>query len=84
MTSTLTALTEIGNSLGVDTAAPFKHDEVWKSCIAPLGLLIRDSPNRASKMVGWINFNAPVHVLESSNGWARIGDNQWCSETYLG
>jgi uncharacterized protein YgiM (DUF1202 family) len=83
MTSTLEALTEIGAELGVDTSAPFKHEEVWKTVTAT-SLNIRNGPGiLGSVIVGNLHEGARIRVLESRNGWARIGDNQWCSETYL-
>jgi hypothetical protein len=80
---TLTALIAIGKSLGVDTDSPFKHDEVWKTVTAGNGLHIRYQPFESSSIVGVLLFGAYVRVLESLNGWARIGTNQWVSEAYL-
>jgi uncharacterized protein YraI len=84
MTDTLTALQEIGRSLGVDVDAPFKHPApvaVPMTTTAPLN--VRTGPSVTYPAIRQLYVGETVYVLESSNGWARIGDNQWCSEEYL-
>jgi len=51
-------------------------------------LLVRSSPEapvkpRASNVVGSLPKGTSVTVLETKNGWARIGKNRWVSATLL-
>jgi uncharacterized protein YgiM (DUF1202 family) len=90
MTDTLSMLIEIGNRLGVDTAAPFKHDEVWKTVrgVAPQHLNVRDGAGIEHGLVGYLFEGDMVNVVQSINGWSLIVYNSgtitgWCSEAYL-
>jgi hypothetical protein len=83
----LSIITEYGNSLGVDTAAPFKHDEVWKTVTARDGLFVRGAPG--GNRIGYLRFDEYVRVDEiSGTGWAHITSEDgltigWVSEAYL-
>jgi hypothetical protein len=52
------------------------------------GLALREGPTTASPQVGTLNFNDEVEILETSAGWARVGDVRrertgWASMRYL-
>jgi hypothetical protein len=51
-------------------------------------LALREGPTTASPQVGTLKFNDEVEILETSAGWARVGDLRrertgWASMRYL-
>jgi hypothetical protein len=51
-------------------------------------LALRQGPTTAAPQVGTLNFNDEVEILETSSGWARVGDVRrertgWASLRYL-
>ena len=51
-------------------------------------LALREGPTTAAPQVGTLNFNDEVEILETSSGWARVGDVRrertgWASMRYL-
>jgi len=51
-------------------------------------LALREGPTTAAPQIGTLNFNDEVEILETSSGWARVGDVRrertgWASLRYL-
>jgi hypothetical protein len=51
-------------------------------------LALREGPTTAAPQIGTLNFNDEVEILETSSGWARVGDvsrsrTGWASMRYL-
>jgi hypothetical protein len=51
-------------------------------------LALREGPTTAAPQIGTLNFNDEVEILETSSGWARVGDVRrertgWASMRYL-
>ena len=51
-------------------------------------LALRQGPTTAAPQVGTLNFNDEVEILETTSGWARVGDARrdrtgWASMRYL-
>jgi hypothetical protein len=51
-------------------------------------LALREGPTTASPQIGTLQFNDEVEILETSSGWARVGDVRrdrvgWASLRYL-
>jgi hypothetical protein len=51
-------------------------------------LALREGPTTAAPQVGTLQFNDQVQILETSSGWARVGDMRrdrtgWASMRYL-
>jgi uncharacterized protein YgiM (DUF1202 family)/uncharacterized protein YcbK (DUF882 family)/GH24 family phage-related lysozyme (muramidase) len=44
---------------------------------------IRSGPGTNNRAIGQLDKGATVTVLESRNGWVRIGDNRWVSAQYV-
>ena len=59
------------------TATPYKVINVTTV------LNVRSGPGTDYGKVGSLKNSAIVYVKKTSNGWAQIGVNQWCSMTYL-
>ncbi|HAY20649.1 MAG TPA: hypothetical protein DCY27_00455 [Desulfobacterales bacterium] len=51
-------------------------------------LALREGPTTAAPQIGTLNFNDEVEILETTSGWARVGDvsrsrTGWASMRYL-
>jgi hypothetical protein len=51
-------------------------------------LALREGPTTAAPQIGTLHFNDQVEILETSSGWARVGDARrertgWASMRYL-
>jgi uncharacterized protein YgiM (DUF1202 family) len=51
-------------------------------------LALREGPTTAASQIGTLQFNDEVEILETSSGWARVGDARrertgWASMRYL-
>ena len=51
--------------------------------IANSGLNVRSGPGTNYRIVTGLSKGTQVTVYEESNGWSRIGNNQWVSSQYL-
>ena len=47
------------------------------------GLNVRSGPSTSNGRVGALSKGATVTIYEESNGWYRIGNNQWVSAQYV-
>ena len=58
--------------------------KVYYVCVNPNKVLnVRSCGSTSCQVVRTLKNNTEVLVYEESNGWGRIGKNEWCSMTYL-
>lgn len=72
-------LVKVNNS---STTEPKPTTSTYK-VIAKRGLNVRTGPGTGYYVTRVLGNGAKVTVYETKNGWARIGNKQWCAMSYL-